>query len=101
MTGMNEKAKKFWVLTLASIASCMVALDALVVTTALSSIHVGLGASLESLEWTVNAYNLSFAVLLLTGTVLGAMLKCTNVSSLSLRDRYRTSSDSGTLQDEA
>ena len=66
MTGM-----KFWVLALASIASCMVALDALVVTTALSAIRVGLGASLESLEWTVNAYNLSFAVLLLTGTALG------------------------------
>jgi EmrB/QacA subfamily drug resistance transporter len=67
----NEKAKKFWVLALASIASCMVALDALVVTTALSAIRLDLGASLESLEWTVNAYNLSFAVLLLTGTALG------------------------------
>lgn len=67
----NEKTRKFWVLALASIGSCMIALDALVVTTALSSIRVGLGASLESLEWTVNAYNLSFAVLLLTGTALG------------------------------
>jgi EmrB/QacA subfamily drug resistance transporter len=67
----NEKTRKFWVLALASIGSCMVALDALVVTTALSSIRVGLGASLESLEWIVNAYNLSFAVLLLTGTALG------------------------------
>ncbi len=67
----NEKTRKFWVLALASIASCMVALDALVVTTALSAIRLGLGASLESLEWTVNAYNLSFAVLLLTGTALG------------------------------
>ena len=37
----------------------------------MSAIQVGLGASLESLEWTVNAYNLSFAVLLLTGTALG------------------------------
>src|SRR5579859_4296912 len=71
MPEMSEKAKKSWVLALASIASCMVALDALVVTTALSSIRVSLGASLESLEWTVNAYNLSFAVLLLTGTALG------------------------------
>jgi MFS family permease len=68
---LSENAKKSWVLGLASIASCMVALDALVVTTALSAIRVGLGASLESLEWTVNAYNLSFAVLLLTGTALG------------------------------
>jgi EmrB/QacA subfamily drug resistance transporter len=71
MTKLNEKATKSWVLALASIASCMVALDAMVVTTALSAIQVGLGASLESLEWTVNAYNLSFAVLLLTGTALG------------------------------
>lgn len=71
MTGRNEKTNSFWVLVLASIASCMVALDALVVTTALGSIRTGLGASLESLEWTVNAYNLSFAVLLLTGTALG------------------------------
>jgi EmrB/QacA subfamily drug resistance transporter len=71
MPELNEKTKKFWVLALASIASCMVALDALVVTTALSSIRVDLGASPESLEWTVNAYNLSFAVLLLTGTALG------------------------------
>lgn len=71
MPELNEKTRKFWVLALASIGSCMVALDALVVTTALSSIRVGLGASLESLEWTINAYNLSFAVLLLTGTALG------------------------------
>ena len=49
----------------------MVALDALVVTIALSAIRLDLGASLEALEWTVNAYNLSFAVLLLTGAALG------------------------------
>jgi EmrB/QacA subfamily drug resistance transporter len=71
MPELSEKTRKFWALALASIASCMVALDALVVTTALSAIRVRLGASLESLEWTVNAYNLSFAVLLLTGTALG------------------------------
>src|SRR5437763_10955280 len=71
MTELSEKATKTWVLALASVASCMVALDALVVTTALSAIRLDLGASLEVLEWTVNAYNLSFAVLLLTGTALG------------------------------
>jgi EmrB/QacA subfamily drug resistance transporter len=71
MTELSQKSKKTWVLVLASVASCMVALDALVVTTALSAIRVDLGASLEALEWTVNAYNLSFAVLLLTGTALG------------------------------
>ncbi|MFD0853665.1 MFS transporter, partial [Actinomadura adrarensis] len=49
----------------------MVALDATVVTTALSRIRLDLGTSLEQLEWTVNAYTLSFAVLLITGAVLG------------------------------
>ena len=49
----------------------MVALDALVVTTALSTIRVDLGASIEQLEWTVNAYNLSFAVLLMTAAAVG------------------------------
>ena len=67
----SEMAGKTWVLTLTSVASFMVALDALVVTTALSRIRIDLGASIEALEWTVNAYNLSFAVLLLTGAALG------------------------------
>ena len=60
-----------WVLIVASVASLMVALDALVVTTALPTIRVHLGASIEQLEWTVNAYTLSFAVLLMTGAALG------------------------------
>ncbi|HEY4826251.1 MAG TPA: DHA2 family efflux MFS transporter permease subunit [Solirubrobacteraceae bacterium] len=60
-----------WVLIVASVASLMVALDALVVTTALPTIRVHLGASIEELEWTVNAYTLSFAVLLMTGAALG------------------------------
>jgi len=49
----------------------MVVLDNLVVTTALPSIRANLGASIQDLEWTVNAYTLTFAVLLLTGAALG------------------------------
>src|SRR3954468_11994375 len=49
----------------------MVTLDNLVVTTALPVIREDLGASLSQLEWTVNAYTLTFAVLLLTGAALG------------------------------
>jgi EmrB/QacA subfamily drug resistance transporter len=49
----------------------MVVLDALVVSTALTSIQADLGASIEELEWTVNAYVLSFAVLLMTAAALG------------------------------
>ncbi|GAA3040980.1 DHA2 family efflux MFS transporter permease subunit [Streptosporangium longisporum] len=64
-------SKQAWVLGLASLASFMMALDSLVVTTALSTIRRDLTASIESLEWTVNAYNLTFAVLLLTGSALG------------------------------
>ena len=71
MPRLSSKAKKAWVLALASLASCMVALDSLVVTTALSTIQRDLGASMETLEWTVNAYNLSFAVLLLIGASIG------------------------------
>ncbi len=63
-----------WVLAVASVASLMVALDMLVVTTALSTIQLHLGASIEELEWTVNAYTLSFAVLLMTGAALGDRL---------------------------
>lgn len=60
-----------WVLALAAAASFMAALDTLVVTTALTTIRLDLGASIEQLEWTVNAYNLSFAVLLMTAAALG------------------------------
>ena len=49
----------------------MAALDTLVVSTALSTIRLDLGASVEQLEWTVNAYNLCFAVLLMTAAALG------------------------------
>ena len=60
-----------WVIALTGIGSLMAALDTLVVTTALSTIRLDLGASIEELEWTVNAYNLSFAVLLITAAALG------------------------------
>jgi EmrB/QacA subfamily drug resistance transporter len=60
-----------WTLALVSAALFMMTLDNLVVTTALPSIRLDLGAGIDSLEWTVNAYTLSFAVLLLTGAALG------------------------------
>ena len=63
-----------WVLALTSAASLMVSLDTQVVATALPVIRLHLHASLGALEWTVNAYTLSFAVLLLTGAALGERL---------------------------
>jgi EmrB/QacA subfamily drug resistance transporter len=68
---MKPKSANRWVLALTSVASLMVALDTLVVSTALTTIRLDLGASLEQLEWTVNAYNLSLAVFLLPAAVLG------------------------------
>jgi EmrB/QacA subfamily drug resistance transporter len=59
-----------WVLALTSIASLMILLDALVVTTALHAIALNLHASIADLEWTVNAYTLPFAVLLMAGAAL-------------------------------
>ena len=60
-----------WTFAITSIALFMVALDNLVVTTALPAIRLDLGSSLTDLEWMVNAYTLTFAVLLLTGAALG------------------------------
>lgn len=63
-----------WVLALTSLASFMVILDMLVIATALTTIRRHLNASLGSLEWTVNAYTLVFAVLLLTAAAIGDRL---------------------------
>ena len=60
-----------WTLVTVSVALFMTTLDNLVVSNALPSIRTGLGASVETLQWTVNAYTLAFAVLLLTGAALG------------------------------
>src|SRR5687768_17820701 len=68
---MTSTSTRRWVLGLAAVTSFMVALDTLVVTTALTTIRLDLGASIDQLEWTVNAYNLSFAVLLMTAAALG------------------------------
>src|SRR5436189_4711242 len=68
---MSSTSTRTWTLALTAVASLMVTLDTLVVSTALSTIRLDLHASVEALEWTVNAYNLSFAVLLMTGSALG------------------------------
>jgi EmrB/QacA subfamily drug resistance transporter len=67
----TKKATTGWVVALTGIGSLMAALDTLVVANALNTIRLDLGASIAQLEWTVNAYNLSFAVLLITGAALG------------------------------
>src|SRR3982750_4548280 len=66
----TSRTRLVWTFVVTSVAAFMVALDNLVVTTALPSIRTDLGASLEQLEWTVNAYTLTFGVLLLSAAVL-------------------------------
>ena len=68
---MSAKTRTMWTFAITSVAVFMATLDNLVVTTALPVIRQDLHATIESLEWTVNAYTLTFAVLLLTGAALG------------------------------
>jgi EmrB/QacA subfamily drug resistance transporter len=81
---MTTARRTGWTLALVSAALFMVTLDNLVVTTALPSIHHDLGGGIDSLEWTVNAYTLSFAVLLLTGAALGDRFGRRRMFSLGL-----------------
>ncbi len=67
----GSSRRNSWTLAIVSVALFMVVLDNLVVSVALPTIHRDLGASIQSLEWTVNAYVLAYAVLLLTGAALG------------------------------
>ena len=68
---MQAKTKTLWTFAITSVALFMVVLDNLVVSTALPVIRTDLDATIEQLEWTVNAYTLTFAVFLLTGAALG------------------------------
>ena len=67
----TQKRSAIWTLAITSVALFMVSLDNLVVTTAVPVIRRDLHATISQLEWTVNAYTLTFAVLLLTGAALG------------------------------
>ena len=71
---LNEGNRRWWTLAAMCFALFMIMLDNTVVNVALPSIQKDLGASLSRLEWTVNAYTLTFAVLLVTGGRLGDIL---------------------------
>jgi EmrB/QacA subfamily drug resistance transporter len=70
----GQLSQRRWALALTSVAFFMTALDALVVVTALPAIHAGLGGSVATLEWTVNAYTLPFAAGIITAAALGDRL---------------------------
>ena len=89
---MSDKARMLWAFAITSIALFMTTLDNLVVTTALPVIRDDLHASLTGLEWTVNAYTLTFAVLLLTGphsATGSAASGCSSPGSRSSPSRLR------------
>ncbi len=67
----TEDNRKWWTLGAMCFALFMIMLDNTVVNVALPSIQKDLGASISGLEWTINGYTLSFAVLLATGGRLG------------------------------
>src|SRR5579885_3275769 len=81
---MTHKQRTVWTFAITSVALFMVTLDNLVVTTALPVIRRDLRSGLSGLEWTVNAYTLTFAVLLLTGAALGARVGRRRLSSIGL-----------------
>src|SRR5215469_7213591 len=67
-------SRQRWTLILTSVASLMVGLDLTVVTTALNTIRLDLGASIAELDWTINAYTLTIGVLLLPAAAAGDRL---------------------------
>ena len=74
MTGQTTTAastRRAWTIVLAGSASFLVALDLLIVTTALDAIRLDLRTSITSLQWVLTAYGVTFACLLLTGAALG------------------------------
>src|SRR3954451_1472873 len=81
---MYEDKRLRWVVVLTAVGSFMADLDTLGVGSALSTIQRDLGASLSQLEGTVNAYNLSFAVLLVPAAVLGDRLGRARTSAAGL-----------------
>jgi EmrB/QacA subfamily drug resistance transporter len=81
---MKARNNTGWTFAIVSTALFMVVLDNLVVTNALPAIRTDLGATIQQLEWTVNAYTLSYAVLLLTGAALGDRFGRRRMFSLGL-----------------
>src|SRR5262245_47477911 len=80
----SRAARPAWTLAIASVGSFMTSVDMMVVTTALPALRRDLGASVGDLEWTMNAYNLAFACLLLTAAGLGDRLGRRRAFSIGL-----------------
>ena len=86
-------------LIIVSLALFMVVLDNLVVSVALAPIHRDLGSSVQSLEWTVNAYTLCYAVFLLSARRSATASAAGACSSLGLVDLHAASALAGLAPD--
>src|SRR4029453_14481682 len=80
----RQRSRPGWVLALTSVAYFMVVLDALVVITALPAIGGDLAAGMATLQWTVNAYSLTFAAGSIPGAALGGRLGRRRVFAVGL-----------------
>src|SRR5258705_10838315 len=76
LRAITDQNRRWWTLGSMSFALFMIMLDNTVVNVALPSIQKDLNASLSALEWTINAYTLTFAVLLVTGGRLRDIFRC-------------------------
>jgi EmrB/QacA subfamily drug resistance transporter len=70
-TAADRPPRPGWTLALVAVCAFLTSLDVMVVVTAIPTIRQDLDASLADLEWTINAYNLAFGCLMLTGAALG------------------------------
>src|SRR5947199_164779 len=70
----RDQNRAWWTLVAVSFGLCLIMLDNTVVNVALPSIRADLGISVSELEWVVNAYALTFGVLLLTGGKLADLI---------------------------
>src|SRR5260370_4296531 len=78
------RSRPVWTLVLTSLAFFMVALDTLVVVTALPAIQRDLHANLSMLEWTINAFTLAFAAGIITAAALGDRLGRRRIFTIGL-----------------
>ena len=95
----TDDNSKWWTLGAMCFALFMLMLDNTVVNVALPSIQRDLGASLSSLEWAVNAYTLSFGVLLVTGGRLGDIFGRRKMFLLGVTVFALSSATAGLAQD--
>ena len=70
----EKKTSSAWILTLTSLGFFMSMMDSMIVTTASTAIRNDFDISVNTLQWALNAYNITIAAVLLVGVALGERL---------------------------